>query len=80
MKHGKPSFNPPPCHACGEQVNAGNGPGGAFKKRFYCEECLRELKDGKVGPPPKSMFGGGSYGPHDDTSPGWDNMIRELES
>lgn len=49
--------------------------------RQACPECLAEIRDGTIPPPEKITHRehGGNYGPHDDTSPGWENAIRDLE-
>lgn len=73
--HGEVRYYIAHCRLCGEKKKCRNR---------ICAECaLRKLQEDVVMftlPVCHTRFvKAGRYGPHDDTSPGWDNMIRCIE-
>jgi hypothetical protein len=68
----------PVCYACKDpglrRIKLDDG-----SSAWVCYECWQELRFGVIPRDPVHFLGGGIYGPRDDTSPGTDNCIRQLE-
>ena len=49
------------------------------KRAYFCFECINELRDGDIGPPPSYRLGRSAVRYPDDPSPGQETAIRYLE-
>jgi hypothetical protein len=73
----------PICAACGDEC-FGNGEHqpGKWRGKWYCWECIEELRDGKISTTPARTYpsgGGCPLEPNDDAGPWGENAIREME-
>ena len=49
------------------------------KEAHFCLECIGELRNGELGPPPPYRLGRCGHRYPDDPSPGQENAIRAME-